>query len=112
MPTNEDPSIQVRLELAEIKGMLSVSLQSHGERITANEQDIDKIHSRVNSMSRHVTTVEEQLKTSQDDRLKIHRRIAKIDERLQGQFGRNLQTLVGVVAVLGFVLSLIGVGTP
>lgn len=107
MQSSEDSSVQVRLELAEIKGMLTVSLQSHGERITATEQDVDTLHSRHNSMSRRVTTVEEQLKTSQADRVKLHDRVAHIDERLQGQFGRSLQTLVGIVAVLGFVLSLI-----
>lgn len=105
MSQTEDPWLQARLELAEIKGMLNVSLQSHNERITATEKDVSTIHSRLNSMSSKVTTAEEQIKHSQGDRVKLHRKVTQLDERLQGQFGRSLQTLVGIVAVLGFVLS-------
>lgn len=109
MTPHEDPSIQVRLELAEIKGMLTVSLQNHGERIATTEGDIDKLHSRMNHAGARLTTIEEQSKTSQHDRSKLHRKIGHIEERLQGQFGRSLQTAVGIVAVLGFIISVSGI---
>lgn len=113
MTPSEDPWMQTRLELAEIKGMLNVSLQNHGERISATEKDVETIHTRVNTLSSRVTTVESSMGHSSDDRVKIHQKLSAVEERLQSQFSRSLQTGVGLAAVLAFLISvgsMLGIG--
>lgn len=113
MPPSEDPWMQTRLELAEIKGMLNVSLQNHGERISATEKDVETIHTRVNTLSSRVTTAEAEVRASVSDRAKIHTKIGGLEERLQSQFSRSLQTAVGLAAVMAFLISvgsILGIG--
>lgn len=86
--------------------MLNASLQSHAERITGTEKEVEVIHSRLNNMGRSITSTTEKMRTSEADRTKLHNRVHRVEERLQGQFGRSLQTVVGIVAILGFLLSL------
>lgn len=113
MPPTEEPWMQARLELAEIKGILNASLQNHAERINATEKDVDVIHTRVNTLSARVTSAEAGLESSREDRVKIHQKLTAVDERLQSQFSRSLQTGVGLAAVMAFLISvgsILGIG--
>lgn len=95
-----DATLQVRLDVAEMKGMLTMALQNHGERILGLEADRDKINTRLNEKARRLAITEAELKDTRQD-------VTQLQARADGQFGKSLQTLVATVAAGGLVLSLL-----
>lgn len=86
---NDDPFTQTRLDVAEMKGMLTQALGSHGQRLTALEEARDKLHA---STIEHSTT-----------QASHTAKIQHLEERAKGQMPRILQVLMAVLAVLGFL---------
>lgn len=106
MPQSDlDAVTQTRLDVAEMKGMLTMALQNHGERITGLEAERDKLHNRINEKGQRITVVEGEVKEMRADVVEVRSTVAAVEERQHGQFGRSLQTLVGLAAVAGFALS-------
>lgn len=94
-----DAALQVRLDVAEMKGMLTVALQNHGERIVTLESSTEKINTRLNEKARRLATVETEMRDTRAD-------VTELQTLQRGQFGRSLQTLVGLAAIAGLVLAL------
>lgn len=94
-----DATLQVRLDVAEMKGMLTVALQNHGERIVSLETANEKVNTRLNEKARRLSAVETKMEDTRTD-------VTELQTQLRGQFGRSLQTVVGLVAVAGFILTI------
>lgn len=94
----DDAVMQVRLDVAEMKGMLTVALQNHGERILGLEADRDKINARLTEKGRRLATVETEMRDTRAD-------VVELQTLVRGQFGKALQTAVGLTAIGGLVLA-------
>lgn len=98
--TDVDPTIQTRLDVAEMKGMLTMALQNHGERIVNLEGERDKLHTRLNEKGQRITVAEQQIMDLRGD-------VGVLTESQRQQFGRSLQTVVGLAAVGGFFVAVL-----
>jgi hypothetical protein len=83
----DDPLTLVRLDVAEMKGMLGQALSDHGQRITNLESDNIAIHGRLSDKGKTLARHDERINDLEQDN----------DARL----GRILGTLGAVVGVLG-----------
>jgi hypothetical protein len=93
MAVGDDPLTLVRLDVAEMKGMLGQALSDHGQRITNLETDNTTIHARLsdkgNALARH------------------DERIQDLENDNSARQGRVLGILGAVVGFGGLVLAII-----
>lgn len=91
---NDDPFTQTRLDVAEMKGMLTQALGSHSQRLTALEEAKDQMHARISdkgkTLANHAARLED------------------LEERAKGQLPRIAQIVTVIISVVGFLAAVGG----
>lgn len=65
--SDQDPVIQTRLDVAEIKGMLTQVISSHDARITASDARLNSHENRLNDKAKTIARHDERIKDLEDD---------------------------------------------
>ena len=86
---SDDPMLQTRLDVAEMKGMLTQALGSHDQRLTSLERSRDELHGRISDKGKLLAAHTE--------------KINDLEERAKGQLPKMAQIVTVALAVLGFL---------
>lgn len=115
--TTDDPTIQVRIDLAEIKGMLTQTISNHESRLT-NLESAKEIHDqRLNDKGKDIARHDERLKDLEKDvhetsnSLQRIEKEAKDDTKAKSAKGiaigsLAIATTIGLIAVYNFINGL------
>lgn len=95
----QEPLTQVRLDVAEMKGMLTQALGDHGQRITQLEADSRVIHGRLSDKGKLLGVHTEQIKGLQEA---VH----ELEEKRVGTLGRVGITIGACTGVAGTLLAI------
>jgi hypothetical protein len=87
-----DNLLQTRLDVAEMKGMLSQVVSNHNERLAAHDKELDVHEMRLNEKARTIARHDE--------------RIKGLEEDSNARQGKVLGIIGSVVAVFGLVFAL------
>ena len=89
-----DPTIQTRIDVAEIKGMLTAVVGAHSERLTAHDTRLDSHELRLNEKAKTIARHDERLNDLEED-----------SSARSGKFFGTAGLVVSVVAVVFTLLD-------
>ena len=93
MPDTEETIMQTRLDVAEIKGMLTQVISSHDARLNAHDVRLDSHDNRLNEKKAVIARHDERIKDLEDDNS------ARLG-RITGTIGLIISGLVAGLAIL------------
>lgn len=93
MNTSEDPILQTRLDVAEIKGMLTQVISSHEARLVTHDARLESHEIRLNEKGKTLARHDERIRDLEDDNSARWGRVT-------GTIGLVVSSLVGLLAVV------------
>lgn len=93
MNAEQDPILQTRLDVAEMKGMLAQLVSAHAERINALEVRSTEHEARLNDKKESIGRIDERVKDLEDDNTGRH-------GRTTGVISLIISGAVGLLAIL------------
>lgn len=101
----EDPTLQTRLDVAEMKGMLQAVVGAHSERLAAHDVRLDTHDMRINDQAKSVARHDERVKDLEDDNTARSGKFYGTLGLVIGALGLVVSGVVGLIAVVNFFAS-------
>lgn len=95
----DDPIMQTRIDVAEMKGMLTTLVSTHEARLVAHDLRLDTHDSRLNEKAKAIARHDERIEDTEED-------VAALKADNTARLGRNLGVGGLAVAVLTLILNL------
>ena len=93
---NNDPIMQTRLDVAEMKGMLTQVVSNHEARLVAHDARLESHEIRLNDKAKNIARHDERIKDLEDDNT------ARSGKTI-GTVGLVFTGLVGLIALFNFI---------
>lgn len=102
MTDPDDPLTQIRIDVAEMRGMLTTALQGQTDRLDQlAARDVPTLYSRSNAQGRQLAAHEEKLSDARAD-------VAELQTHSRGALGRVTEVLTPIIAGAALVFTLFG----
>jgi hypothetical protein len=99
-----DPNLQLRIDVAEMKGMLTQALSDHSSRINNTEQALNVERDRVTKNGQDIGQHTVEITNIKND-------LSVINTKLNGQLSKSVQIgggfIAGIAGIIG-VINLVG----
>lgn len=99
----DDPTFQVRLDVAEVKGMLSQVISNHDTRIVNLETKTNVHDTRINEKGNQLARHDERIHDLEGDMKEAKTDTKSREAKNLSVFGIGISTIVGLIAVFNFI---------
>lgn len=94
--SGEDPIMQTRLDVAEMKGMLQALVGAHSERLRIHDTRLDKHDLRMNDKDKIVARHDERISDLEDDN-------SARSGKFYGTVGLVVSVVVGLITLINYL---------
>lgn len=96
--SSDDPIMQTRLDVAEMKGMLTQIVSTHEARLLAHDVRLDTHDTRLNEKAKTLARHDEKISDTEED-------VKQLQSDNTARLGRNLGVGGLIVAIIGIILN-------
>jgi len=112
--TESDNYTQIRVDIGELKGILTTVITEHGRRITDTEQKVSQLRTDLTAVkeevTKEVTAVSTRVTTNTGDISNIREDIKTLFDRASQNFPRATAVSALIIALGGFLWNVFGKG--